>query len=121
MLLSKLATSKFGSWLFFGLIGLLTITPYTVNGWWKFLPSVVAIVLLMRWKTQTYVSDLGLKISNAQAVVAVGVFTATIAIVKYAVLRLLNDAGRLTDSILWTMKSSGTCPRWSRGPILKMV
>lgn len=84
---------KYESWIFFSLIGLLAITPYALNVWWKFLPSLAAIVLLMRWKTHAYVSDLGLSVSKIQAVVAVGVFACTVALANDLVPRLLHDAG----------------------------
>jgi hypothetical protein len=84
---------KFRSLLIYGLIGILAITPYLLEAPWKFLPSLLAIVFLMRWQSRSYVFELGLKISKIQFTVAIFVFAITMAVAKHTIPFLLNDAG----------------------------
>ena len=52
----------------YSLITIALIVPYTMNDWWKFLPSLGLILILTRWKTRKLAKELGIPIvSPSQA------------------------------------------------------
>lgn len=70
---------KLRPWILYGLITVLLITPYTLNIWWKFIPSLLLILWLLRTQSDDYLDRLGLVGNRSLLWLSIGVFGATFA------------------------------------------
>jgi hypothetical protein len=79
----------------YSLITIALIVPYTMNDWWKFLPSLGLILILTRWKTRKLAKELGISLSVSQFLTLCIIFAVTTAVANKLVPFLLDKEGIL--------------------------
>lgn len=77
----------------YSLITIALIVPYTMNDWWKFLPSLGLILILTRWKTRKLAKELGISLSVSQFLTLCIIFAVTTAVANKLVPFLLDKEG----------------------------